>query len=129
MIPRALRDLARGTRYELVHVVGDATLRDHCVPASRILAARAKDIGLDLTVVGGGARVHPWGLTGHAWCEIGEVILDLTAQQFWRVSPVYVVRRPHRRYSPMIREHDGVRLRDARPDRTDRVLHRFGVSL
>lgn len=127
MIPRALRVLAHGTRYELVHVVGDATLRDHCVPASKILAARAKDIGLDVAVIGGAARVHG-GLTGHAWCEIGEVIIDLTAQQFWRVSPVYVVRRPHRRYSPLTLDFNWVRLQDVRPDRTRRVLRRFGVS-
>jgi hypothetical protein len=127
VIPRALRDLAHATRYELVHVVGDATLQNHCVPASRLLAVRAQDAGFDVTVVGGWARTHR-GPTGHAWCQFGDAILDLTAQQFWRVSPLYIVRRPHRRYSPITLDHDWVRFEDARPDQTRRVLRRFGVS-
>lgn len=127
MIPRALRDLAHATRSELVAVVGDAAPRNHCVPASKILAARSKARGFDVTVVAGGARVRG-SLTGHAWCQAGPAIIDLTAQQFWNVSPVYVVRWPHRRYSAMTLDHDWVRLQDIRPDRTRRVLGRFGVS-
>lgn len=127
MIPRALRDLAHATRYELVHVVGDATLQNHCVAASRLLAVRAQEMGHDVRVVGGGAFVRG-ALAGHAWCEIGPAILDLTAQQFWRVPAVYVTRQPHRRYLPQTTDWAWMREADVRPDQTRRVLRRFGVS-
>lgn len=106
-LPAPLRRLARYAREIMEETTGSPTLHKHCVESSFFLQGLAEGEGIRVDVVGGAAltgRSRFWweNLTTHAWCEHQGLIVDITATQFWRVSPVYVVPAGHRRY-PIIK--------------------------
>lgn len=91
--PRAL-DAARRLRSAL-EAVGGGRLDGYCVVASRALRDALFERGIDARVMYG----HVARGRSHAWVEVArEVVVDLTATQFWGVDPVYVVDVMHDRY-------------------------------
>lgn len=75
--------------------LGGARLEGYCVVSARALRDVLFELGVEARVMYG--RVA--GGRPHAWVEVEqELVVDLTATQFWNVDPVYVVDTMHDRY-------------------------------
>lgn len=132
-VPRDLLLRARTARAALEHVSGLPSLLGYCVTASFLLQRVAAEVGVRLVVAGGCAYRRIGRHTarfGHAWCELDDLRIDLTATQFWRTPKVYVTPVGDLRYgAPFVRDEAVWQMATGADVARERLLRAYDAYL
>ena len=132
-VPRDLMRRARMARSALESVAGLPSLQGYCVAASFLLQRVAAEINVQIVVVGGCAyrKIGRHAARfGHAWCELDDLRIDLTATQFWRTPKVYVTPAGDLRYgAPFARDEAVWQMATGADVARERLLRAYDAYL
>jgi hypothetical protein len=132
-VPRDLLRRARTARAALEAVSGLPSLMGYCVTASFLLQRVAAEINVQIVVVGGCAyrKIGRHAARfGHAWCELDDLRIDLTATQFWRTPKVYVTPAGDPRYgAPFARDEAVWQMATGADVARERLLRAYDAYL